>query len=121
MHDPRACGGRPKFLHDGAGCFRAIATQQLFDEQKLDRFPPSGVGRWPAYSRFLNPAENLGALVIEKAEEHRTDFDQKHLSVKEQRDILIGDLTAALESVQNNTAYLTNLIKSFKRRLDLCE
>ena len=104
-----------KYLHDMASCMRARATHDLLDEEGLDFFRGYGYGRWPGNSPDLNPAEHMGAVVKKKAEEMLARVRGERYS----RDTLVRVLKKTLKSLENDTQLFGNLLRSFRRRLDL--
>ena len=63
----------------------------------------------------MNPAEHLGAIVKNRAEEMLA----KVRGDRSSRDVLVRVLKKALKSVENDTELFQRLLKSFRKRLDL--
>jgi hypothetical protein len=53
------------FIHDNAPCMRANATQQLLIESGIDFW---GNNVWPGNSLDINPAEHVGAIIMDEVE-----------------------------------------------------
>ena len=62
----------------------------------------------------MNPCENLGAIVRERAEELLLKESDRNSS-----DTLVRVLKCALKSIENDRALFVRLLKSFRHRLDL--
>ena len=103
-------------LHDMAGCMRTQATHQLLDDKGIDFFRYNGYGRWPGGSPDLNPAENLGAIVIDRVEGKMDNYDG---DTKNAASNLTKLLEEVLTDIRKDTELLQNLLKSFHRRLSL--
>lgn len=118
LKDKRNLEGRydqVTFLHDMAGCMRAKATHDLLDEEKLDFFRFNGYGRWPGKSADLNPAESVGAIMQERVENALLNIDPKDIT----KQILVRTITDVLEDMKSERSLFRNLLRSFRRRLDL--
>ena len=104
------------FLHDCAGCFRALETQKLLEDQKLDCFRSSGYGRWPGNSPDLNPAENIGAILKDRVEDvllTLPDGEQNN------REGLVRIIINELEELKGEQELFQKLLKLFRTRLNL--
>ena len=104
-----------KYLHDMASCMKAHLTHKMLDDEGVHFFRGYGRGRWPGKSPDLNPTENLGAIVKNRAEEILMNIEGDRNS----RGVLIQALETALRSVENDTELFEKLLKSFRHRLDL--
>ena len=102
-------------LHDMAGCMRAKETHDLLDEKNVDFFRFSGYGRWPGKSPDMNPAESVGAILQESVEDELIEKDPATIT----REDLVRAVTKTLRRLERNTTLFTNLLRSFRHRLDL--
>ena len=94
---------------------RANATHELLDEGKLDFFRFSGYGRWPGKSPDMNPTESMGAIMQERVESALLFVDSKDID----RDLHLETMTRVLEELKTDRNLFNNLLRSFRRRLDL--
>lgn len=96
-------------LHDKAPCFKALQTQQMLKEENIDFFDNT---QWPGNSPDLNPCENLGAIIKQRAE----------ANIHQQNDPLTTEtlknhLQNVLVDLQNDSGLFQCLLKSFPARL----
>ena len=81
----------------------------------VDFFRFSGYGRWPGKSPDMNPAESVGAILQESVEDELIEKDPATIT----REDLVRAVTKSLRRLERNTALFTNLLRSFRHRLDL--
>lgn len=107
----------PVLLHDMAGCFRALATHELLDSFDIDFFrssPGLGYPRWSGNSPDWNPAENAGAIVMDRVE------TRLRLEPHPQRRLtLIRVIDAVCREMEYEEELFTSLVRSFWRRSEL--
>ena len=105
----------PVMLHDMAGCFRAKATHDLLDRHDIDYFRAAAndcYPRWGGNSPDCNPAENMGAIVMDKCEVASTleEFPDR-------RETITRVLNTVLSSLEFETELFENLLLSFWDRM----
>ena len=108
------------FLHDLAGCYRASATQTLLDDHGIQHFKASGTGRWAGKSPDCNPAENAGAIVIDRCEKALCDIaDFDAMNGSQQERTLVDVLNKVLGDMEYDTQLFEKLNRSFHTRIQL--
>lgn len=105
----------PVMLHDMAGCFRAKATHALLDSYGVDFFRSSaseGYPRWPGHSPDLNPAENIGSILMSTFEE-MLSYEEHPGEVETMKEVLV----AVCENLSGRTDLFRSLLLSFYDRM----
>jgi len=103
--------GEAVFVHDKAPCMRANATQQLLKDKNVEFW---GNDVWPGNSPDLNPAEHIGAIIKDEVEARMSqETGPDRYSVE----TLKKNLTLVLESLENQTDLLVDLLCSYPSRL----
>ena len=63
----------------------------------------------------MNPAESVGAILQESVEDELIEKDPATIT----REDLVRAVTKTLRRLERNTTLFTNLLRSFRHRLDL--
>ena len=98
-------------VHDKAPCFKALATQQLLQDNAIDFF---GNNEWPGNSPDLNPCENVGAIIKDRVETrmHKLRGPNPYSIAT-----LRNALTEVLAAMEFDTQLFESLLRSYPRRL----
>ncbi len=100
-----------------AGYFRANQKHELLDSYGIDFFRAKaelGYPRWPGRSCNFNPAENIGAIVMDRVEAALRK--EEHPG---RRDTMIRVITSVCESLEYAVDLFEPLLRSFWRRMEL--
>ena len=93
------------FLHDKAPCMKALATQALLKNNRVDFF---GNSEWPGSSPDLNACENLGSILKERVEKRISNSNED----------LETALNRVLGDLEFDTELFISLLESYPARLD---
>jgi hypothetical protein len=102
------------FVHDCAPGWTAKITQDALIESQMDFIRAKGFGRWPGNSPDINPAENLGSVLMNQLE---CELDKFNGDGKYSINVLMRILRKILKRMQKNTKLLNDLVLSFQSRL----
>ena len=100
------------FLHDKAPCMKANATQHLLEGEGVNFWDNS---IWPRNSPEMNPVENIGAIIKDKAEELITNEDRQN---RYNYDVRKSNLENTVEDLENDTDLFIDLLCSMRNRSD---
>jgi hypothetical protein len=102
------------FVHDCAPGWKAKVTQEAMIEEDIDFIKASGYGRWPGNSPDINPAENIGAILMNQLD---FELDKYKGDGKYSKLVLMRILRRILRRMKENKQLLRDLVLSFPDRL----
>jgi hypothetical protein len=102
------------FVHDCAPGWTAHITQEAMIKTNIDFIHAHDYGRWPGNSPDLNPAENLGSILMKQVD---YELDKYEDDKKYSEQVLMRILRKVLRRMKENKILLSNLVLSFPLRL----
>ena len=97
-------------LHDKAPGWNCNRVQHVLNESKIDHFGKL----WPGGSPDLNPAENVGTMLMEKVEER---MDNSKAGDKFKRKGMVRFIKLAMAEIEKDEEFRIKLLESFIDRV----